>query len=1381
MDKNRRPKAQDTEDDLLRFQKDFLASGLDTSATVVNRRVPPRDVIRLPDAGNAGLGTVDSSGLSPKPKKPKVEKDPHAALDDYERTHHVGSVLANITERDTSHCVARMPSTSSSVGFPQALSIHHSSRATGVAPGKTGKKKKSLFAQQYDRQNGGPAETSATVQTQASPSHSVLVSGSGLPVAASASREEEAQRIHEENAAKLTTMSQEEILEEQRRLTAALGPDIVEFIRKQRHQDSAKSPGSKTMDQSQAEGAVPCDSGPGLGQSKQVRFTDKVEVHDDHKSSGMSIIPGIDMSSAEASADWEHMDKVEEEKMEWMAQLPDDHEKRVELQKACPARFSFDGALISPEESSSIPSHLGLHHHGDQPEAAGYTLSELFVLARSRMPQQQSMALETLGSIVRTGLRGGYAHHLDTDVVSKLLEAGLPLILRWALDDSRVAIYSVALTAIHTLLVNEYDQVMSDNVLAAFPSLGVESLAVPEDSTESTEEEEEEKEEPTDEEVIVRDLVKGLLKTNLLPRLRYLLEVCALPATAISAVFGILLRIAEHSLQSASELAKCPRLLDTVMQLFVPVSWSQQVSDTVAYGQPLASAVQLVNTLCRSGRYLAAQLVNKYDLMSRIGRFLSVPASELGFPGDDGLALQAAVWSLWQTLTTYGQNCDFFTSMQESVLDHLHRSLSGSGGGDGGGVTATSASCSAPSGGAGGGVRSVAQESNSLGGCRTEDGRADVALHHPIAGGAGGGGAPALHACTCRMLGLLESAIHVAACQDSELEVWRTEEKLLKESSPNIGPQLLAKQSEQSARREVWTKLSTHQVFAWYSQIDVSLTSFLASLANDPTGNVPGTKLMSSILSFQAAFLRRLGSVMMSPVDLVDKAENLFSQLSAAMTTPYFTRVFQEATSLVAFLRQSSSSPSIPGLPNRNCTAESGGSSPTCVSSLMFVAALLELVFSLRQVHKGLLDRVGANILQCPITLELVSAMLAHPLQVHHPLSGVERLVGSLLVKLSAAVLANKTECPPPLLVYHRLSLQLVCRVRPGEENLIKELFSLAVFHPLFYKCVSEDVTNALARLSLSKRSVAGLVHGGILDLPISSLSAIRATFLAHLGDQSSQHAVWYSRVRRYPQPCLLPSVLISSQRSALLPVDWMFMPVLDAFSQSTTLSGQLHSESDTVPERVCRAVGHCLQLLLLLETCQPHCIAPMPVSVKVARLFCVFLVGANLFLQSDIQQSLVALLQLYTKPDCLERLNFNQPIPGLASFYDLYSSLVTQYDAVSYGNDLFASYLVLPIQQACPVSLRRLLWQDNATVLQTISLTVAQSPVPLDRFLEPSEQDTMLLQLYLQALAHAIVRQATLCVCVCVCVSVCVCVCVCVCACTRLRVCVCVVFVQGS
>lgn len=107
------------------------------------------------------------------------------------------------------------------------------------------------------------------------------------------------------------------------------------------------------------------------------------------------------------------------------------------------ARFDFTGTLIPPTED--LPTHLGLHHHGEEPEVrrsfqtliqphinaanmhaeqvrscilirkhrfllslqrAGYSLQELFMLSRSQFIQQRSLALSTLANI----LSKVYAH-----------------------------------------------------------------------------------------------------------------------------------------------------------------------------------------------------------------------------------------------------------------------------------------------------------------------------------------------------------------------------------------------------------------------------------------------------------------------------------------------------------------------------------------------------------------------------------------------------------------------------------------------------------------------------------------------------------------------------------------------------------------------------------------------------------------------------------------------------------------------------------------------------------------------------------------------------------------------------------------------------------
>ena len=61
---------------------------------------------------------------------------------------------------------------------------------------------------------------------------------------------------------------------------------------------------------------------------------------------------------------WVHMDVVEREKLEWMTDVaPPSAQPDLDKNKT---RFSLDGLVIP--RSTAIPMHLGLHHHGDEPE-----------------------------------------------------------------------------------------------------------------------------------------------------------------------------------------------------------------------------------------------------------------------------------------------------------------------------------------------------------------------------------------------------------------------------------------------------------------------------------------------------------------------------------------------------------------------------------------------------------------------------------------------------------------------------------------------------------------------------------------------------------------------------------------------------------------------------------------------------------------------------------------------------------------------------------------------------------------------------------------------------------------------------------------------------
>ena len=112
----------------------------------------------------------------------------------------------------------------------------------------------------------------------------------------------------------------------------------------------------------------------------------------------------------------------------------------------------FQGNIVAPD--ADVPIHLGLHHQGDEPERAGYTLNELFQLSRSTHLQQRVMSLTTLASIVERARCGAFYERASTPIIPALTDAGLLFILRWALDDSVDSSVAAAINCLHKLLVS---------------------------------------------------------------------------------------------------------------------------------------------------------------------------------------------------------------------------------------------------------------------------------------------------------------------------------------------------------------------------------------------------------------------------------------------------------------------------------------------------------------------------------------------------------------------------------------------------------------------------------------------------------------------------------------------------------------------------------------------------------------------------------------------------------------------------------------------------------------------------------------------------------------------------------------------------------------
>ncbi|KAI0453491.1 RPAP1-like protein [Xylaria acuta] len=112
-------------------------------------------------------------------------------------------------------------------------------------------------------------------------------------------------------------------------------------------------------------------------------------------------------------------------KLAWMAPIPtpnslaDRDSPYYPGQDSLPMsalRFDFRGALLPPRIARAVPTTKGLHHHGEAPEAAGYTVRELARLARSAVPGQRCVAYQTLGRILYRLGRGEFGGVARDDV-----------------------------------------------------------------------------------------------------------------------------------------------------------------------------------------------------------------------------------------------------------------------------------------------------------------------------------------------------------------------------------------------------------------------------------------------------------------------------------------------------------------------------------------------------------------------------------------------------------------------------------------------------------------------------------------------------------------------------------------------------------------------------------------------------------------------------------------------------------------------------------------------------------------------------------------------------------------------------------------------------
>uniref|UniRef100_A0A452IQX2 Uncharacterized protein n=1 Tax=Gopherus agassizii TaxID=38772 RepID=A0A452IQX2_9SAUR len=1248
-----RPKPGESEADLLRFQNQFLAARASPAVKVVKKadkrrgaggsgdeERPPlqdsRDVVLLDDFPDVLPALIPAPPKKSKFKNACVrfdDEDPEERLECHDR--HITAVFSKIIERDTSMAAVTMPVPT---GDPFPRAFHRS-------------------------------EVKNEVRNAASPDflRPHIITGEGL---GNLESEREALAIHEENLQKLHSMTQEEILQEQRRLLVQLDPSLVAFLKSRRSVDEGQErqekpghPEPGTESQHDGEETVKDFAVGGSGMEESVR---------PERDTRMEITVDLPIKPQK---EWIHMNNVEFEKLEWIKDLPRPRQRRTK--KGMQARFSLKGELIPPD--ADLPTHLGLHHHGEEAERAGYSLQELFHLCRSQIIQQRTLALQVLGHVVQKAKAGEFASSLKGSVLRLLLDAGFLFLLRFSLDDTVDNVIAASLRALHALLVSPEDEEYLDQTFSWYQGMAVFPFTPNSEEEEEEEEEEEltlmEKtqgkkskvENKSDPDVARYDVIKGLLKTQFLQRLRYILEVVRPVPAIVLDILDILIRVARHSSEACSQLLACPRLIETIVREFLPVQWDPRVAEpghllTSLHGVACATAMKLIRVLASGGRNATARLLNKFELKSRLSRFIAEDPQDLPLRREEAIRLSTEAFRLWAVAASCGQSCDLYRDLYP-VLVKILQSLPH--------------------------LLSDCQENPTF----------PLSIQRATS-----------------VITLLTHVTQTAGCTACHFRsippppvTWNQVSGLRPFLETN-----LRRSVQEMSRLETWQALQP------------LTTTYIIYLG-----------VYYSVCSQQPS---------LNPIDCLEEVERLtYEVLLPLFSQPAMHRMWDLLRPCSALCNPLSCSPapeSVPSIVSLSCT---GGKPQMSLvgskSPFPFLTALLFLINNITHIHKGLVSKYTSVLDLKGLKDYLLQSWPTGPLSITPSSAWILRHE----YHLQYFVLALAGICPDytqHASLHHCVAMALLSRLLPGSEHLAHELLLGLAFNPEF---IPEGKTGGPEAADFSDILHLGTSfpkphRGVLLGEAYQHLPFIRACYLSqfvHL-----EPALTRSQVAYQGRTYLVQSLLLPEVKGPILPSDWPFLPLISLYNKVTGAETG-GAVLNTLPPDLVNTVTRNLQWVLLLETWRARVLQNIPAAAKLARLMCVFLTGGDLFLEGPVHCYTASLLALYCQPKVLDSLELDAPLPGLASFHDLYISVLEQFEGVSFGDPLFGAFVLLPLQRRFNVQLRLAVFGEHVSTLRALGVPLKQFPVPLERYTLPPEDNLNLLRQYFRTLVTGALRHA--------------------------------------
>ncbi|CAH1115181.1 unnamed protein product [Psylliodes chrysocephalus] len=608
-----RPKPGETEEDILRLQKEFEKN------TAENKLKP--------------AATVISNKTKDETKKSIVQKDEVNEFDINEQLANTfEDVPSNINLKNIIEKKSETPQSlfkfNKGKGFPQAKR-----RDLTVDSGKG-----SIFAQQMKKlkkEENIPMETDTipidietiVIKEKTDPSTSKTnVSTSSksehLPSESSILSGSESKSIHQENLNIIKNMTQEELNDEREKLISMMDPAIIQFLRSRKKKDVIKTRN--------------------LPISEQNKAGEDMNVEEMETTADILTQPMADR--------WLNFDVVEANKLAWMKNIDIPKMKADKFE----ARFDFEGWILPYSQPEINEKNRTLYHHGEESGRPGYTLQELFQLSRSSVIQQKIIAINTIANILALNSTGIYDGIIDVPIEQ------IFFVIRFCLDDNTPGVLNASIKAMRNLIFSQVDETCLDSLLGF--GLGLTQPVL------SVDNEMEDDYTVNDQQLAEKNIVECLARTDILTRIRYIINTVKPPLETIVYCMDILIRLARDSEFILNKILECESLIENIISNFIPQVFNQDKNSTSPYGLPLLQAVKLIRIISSRSKSLAEKITKKYRILESIVLYIS---NDVFSSNVNGLKLQTECMHFLSLLVHYGLSLDYFSVLQPILLNLL--------------------------------------------------------------------------------------------------------------------------------------------------------------------------------------------------------------------------------------------------------------------------------------------------------------------------------------------------------------------------------------------------------------------------------------------------------------------------------------------------------------------------------------------------------------------------------------------------------------------------------------------------------------------------------------------------------------------------------------